>query len=514
MRAVPRAFVMIALVGLLAAACTSGAPAPSAGASDSPGPQPSATASPASSSAESPVPTAGKPTPAPGGSATIPPVETTTPTQTASPSGTVAPSETVAPVAGEPCGRDGAWVATIGYGLTCVDNDGWQVYTKASGPITSDRVLDVATCPDGQTWIATTAGLTVTDGTNWYDRSDLLSYKSPSHLACDPTGGIWFGYYGGVGHIDAADAVTWYEAANLGTGKYVDQVKGVAVGDDGTLWVATANSVASFNGSRWTVYEQGKGFAKLYYFEGLAVDQDGHPWVGFTDGVFTFNGRTWQSHTDRDLFQAKSFVVDSRNRVWVGTYARGVSVWNGTAWKTYNRASSGLSSDYIHSLATDARDRIWIGTEWGLSVLAGTTWTAYQMHTSALPDNEVGEIAVTGRGPTLPGLLTKHTGTMTGIVVAGATPAKGLKVEVCVEYLGFSYTGQTPCSGQPFVKSGVTGADGRFTIGGLPVGRYSLTVQKPDDSWVRLTDQFKIGDKETLVSEGEVTDLGEVDIAK
>ncbi len=466
---------------------------------------PTAAASPTETATAAPtsgpsIPASAEPTPSP----TEPPAE----------SPTAEPTETSAPLSAEPCASGGAWIGTQSYGLVCLDAGGWHAYTKASEVLRSDQLQDIVSCPDQRVWIATTLGLLVTDGEQWQDRSDAVESKSLSSLACDPQGGIWFGYYGGVGHLDATGTVTWYGAADMGTGKYVDQVKDIALADDGRLWVVTANSVAVLKGTRWTVYEQGHGFSKLYYFETIAVDHDGHPWAGMTDGLVTLAGSTWTSHTDRDLFQPQAIVVDTSNHVWVATYSRGISVWNGRTWTTYNRTTSGIPSDYTHSVATDSRGRIWVGTEWGLAVLTGTKWTAYQMHTSGLLDNETGVIAVVERGPTLPALLTKKTGAISASVVESGAPGKKLAVEVCVEYLGFSFSGDTPCSGQPYLKRGETAADGTFKISGLHVGRYSMAIQRADGTWVRLTDQFRIGDRETLVTEGQTTDLGELDITK
>jgi sugar lactone lactonase YvrE len=64
-------------------------------------------------------------------------------------------------------------------------------------------------------------------------------------------------------------------------------------------------------------------------------------------------------------------AVDPAGRVWFGTYSKGVSVFDGQAWTTYNTANSGLVSNQVNALATDGQGRLWIGTPSGLSVFDG-----------------------------------------------------------------------------------------------------------------------------------------------
>lgn len=67
-----------------------------------------------------------------------------------------------------------------------------------------------------------------------------------------------------------------------------------------------------------------------------------------------------------------ALAVDAGGRLWVGNQNRGVSVYNGAAWKTYGPLD-GCPGDRVFAIAADTdpqRGRVWIGTDRGL-----TCWT-------------------------------------------------------------------------------------------------------------------------------------------
>jgi len=310
------------------------------------------------------------------------------------------------------------------------------------------------------------------------------------------------------------DGATWFETAELGSGEFVDQVKGIAVSADGIAWALTPNGVASFDGSAWRFWEEGQGFEGTIFFEAIAVDAEGRPWVGYGSGVYTFDGTTWTNIEGADLSQVQAVAVDAGGRVWAGTYSRGVNVWDGSAWATFSREGGQLPSDNVKALAVDGGGRVWVGTEYGLAVFDGSAWTAYHMHTSGLVDNEVVAIGISGAGPALPALTETQPGTLTGTIVRDGDPLPEAFVEVCVEFIGSTFSGDSPCADQPFTKSTTTTADGTFILDGLPVGRYAITMRTPEGKWLRVTDQFSIGVEKATVEEGRTTDLGELDLSE
>jgi hypothetical protein len=447
------------------------------------------------------------------------PTDTATPAPVVEQTPTEAPSETPPPAGpagsaiGRPCDSShAAWIGTFGFGLNCLDDAGWHIYLQDQAPI-GNQIKDIAICSDRRAWIANSRGLAVTDGEFWNVFQGAWGYSSPEDVACDGAGGIWLTHFGGVSHYDGTDWTT-YEASELGSGQNVRLVKDVTVAPDGGVWVVTANSVAAFDGSAWTVYEAGKGFEKDYFFEKIVVDDKGRVWAAHSGGVWMFDGTRWMPHEGRHLSQVQALTVDAQGRIWAGTFSKGVSVYNDAGWVTYNRSNSQLSSDRVRSLAADVRGRLWVGTEWGLDVFDGQGWQVYHMHTSDLLDDEIYVLAVSGNGPALPSPMQKATGSLSGRIMKGPEPVRGVQVEACSELIGMMFSGPSPCSDNPFSRIVVTGDDGRFTFADLPVGRYGIAFQTQEGKWMRLTGSFGLGDKESLVNEGQQTELGEIDISR
>lgn len=413
-------------------------------------------------------------------------------------------------VASQQCGPGAAWVGLFGTGVVCLDAGGWKVYDKTNSAIRIGQTHDIAICPDGRTWIADSGGLVSTDGRTWTKHGEQMRYFSVAAVACGK-GGVWLVGYNTVGFFDGT-TLTEQPITALGKSKFVNMPKDVAVGPDGRVWVVTTSSVAVFDGSGWTYWEKGRGFTKDMFFEAITLDRKNVPWLVATSGVFRLAGGTWRNVTPSWMTQPKPIAVDLRNRVWVGTYSKGLAVYNGKAWARYTAKKGGLPSNNIRRLAVDAAGRIWVGTDWGLSVMSGAAFTTYHMHDSALTDNDIYALAVEGRGPALAKLAPKANGTLTGRLVKSGSAQSGLKVEVCVQFVGGLYSGATPCSDQVFHQLTTTDGSGRFTFT-LPVGRYALVFRNAAGKWVRLTDGYKIGDRQMLVAERGTFDMGDIDIA-
>ena len=80
---------------------------------------------------------------------------------------------------------------------------------------------------------------------------------------------------------------------------------------------------------------------------------------------------TWDSLTVKDGLPHSwiyDLFVDSKGRVWVGTWGGGLGVYQGGAWTTYGRRH-GLASENVTCIKEDAKGRIWAATSAGLNRL-------------------------------------------------------------------------------------------------------------------------------------------------
>jgi len=82
---------------------------------------------------------------------------------------------------------------------------------------------------------------------------------------------------------------------------------------------------------------------------------------------------------------ADNYVVaicqDSQGNVWFGTWADGVSRYDGKNWRTFT-PEDGLVSDAIHCMLKDSRDNLWFGSYsihgyYGISRFNGIRWQNY-----------------------------------------------------------------------------------------------------------------------------------------
>ncbi len=431
------------------------------------------------------------------------------PLSTALPATSGIPGAKRADAAGPAC------FGSFGYGVTCIENNEWVNYSRKNGALSGDLIKDIAVCPGGEILVLHALGLNLFNGTIWRRYEQGWGYGSSEAVACDTHGGFWVAHYEGVSHFDGLHWQTYTVKETLSSDpEAYGLVNDVAVAPDGVIWVVTVNSIAMFANETWTVYEEGAGFDDKYFFENIAFDSQGHPWITASLGLFTYDGLFWNFYPSQDISTPQSIVVDSQDRVWVGTLSRGLLVYENGSWLTFTPQNSPLASYNIIALAVDTAGRIWVGTAWGLHVIAGEKWTSYQMSNSDLVDDNIAVIAVAGTGPALPSVQEKAPGAITGrITDADGAPLADATLKVCVETIYSSYRGATPCEGHPYTRDAVSDADGVFTIDNLPNGFYNLAIQT-GETWMLYTTRSRSSSERFLVPAGETINLGEITVGE
>jgi ligand-binding sensor domain-containing protein len=421
-------------------------------------------------------------------------------------------TETSSQAALEPATVDSQGVGILcvgsGTGLSCLNENGWQVYTDENSDLPNNYLYAGAVCPDGQIAIAHISGVALFDGTTIKQISEIPNSSSPEGIACEADGSIWVAHFQGVSRY-ANGQWTTYGSEKLASGESANElVYDVKVAPDGKVWVVTSRSVALFENDAWTIFQEGQGFNGSRFFNALALDAKGRPWAAHSTGVDVFENGAWISMEKSDLSSPESVAVDSKGQLWFGTLIDGVYNFDGTSWAQHDRASETVLSNHVASISADSGGRVWFGTSYGLTVFDGAQWQTFLMKNSGLGDNNIAFVVSTKDGPALPPLEEKANGSLTGkLEKTDGTPLADATVEICVETLASTFTGDTPCSDQPFFLSTKTDPQGVFLIENVPAGYYVIVADTGGGNWAQLTDQFGISSERTLIQAGEARDI-------
>lgn len=185
------------------------------------------------------------------------------------------------------------------------------------------------------------------------------------------------------------------------------------------LWPRTASAAAPpSDGLRWLMYDTTDGLAANSVWA-LTVTANGEIWAGTTAGVSRWDGVRWRSygrgHGLGDEW-VTALATDRQGCVWAGTYGGGLSVWDGTEWRTLNRENSGLTNDWVTALLADDAGHVWVGTlGGGVSVWDNDTWHTYNAANSVLPRDWITALAQDAQGTIWAGVAGKGLCALGGI---------------------------------------------------------------------------------------------------
>ncbi len=192
-------------------------------------------------------------------------------------------------------------------------------------------------------------------------------------------------------------------------------VYAAAMDREGRLWFGfkNPNGAARFDGVEWKTFtSQSSGLGSGHVWD-IAVDQGGNVWFGTAGGgLSVYDGTLWKSFTMNDGLAGNhvyAVKIGPHGKIWCGCAPKpdtiiqegGVSVFDGKRFENYTSdyaqgeyvggGNSGLCDNRVYSIALDTKGRAWFGTKGGgICRFDGKNWQTFS-NATGLPVNEVGD---------------------------------------------------------------------------------------------------------------------------
>ncbi len=291
------------------------------------------------------------------------------------------------------------WVATRlgGVSLGLLDESKFTLFKHKPGdPMTlsSNYTAGFAQSPSGTLAVATDGG-----GVNFYD-ANTGNFSSLQHeignphsltsnkvlaLEYDGEKGIWIGMWsGGVDYYDFGTRNFRHYRHEEGNTRSLssNNIFEFFTDANGTLWVGTwGNGMLRYNPETddFTSFFNKRDKhhdLKIETVNKIEQDQHGNLWIASEfNGLFKYNPATDEAahYQPRDS-QGEivkqymyALLVDSQDRVWVGTGSSGLSLLDReTGTFSYFTRKDGLPNDGVVGILEDDQGLLWLSTNWGI----------------------------------------------------------------------------------------------------------------------------------------------------
>ncbi len=283
------------------------------------------------------------------------------------------------------------WVGTsLGvHEVDLANNAVVNTFTRDHG-LANEYVFAIGIDSDGYKWFGTNAG-----GMSRYKEGEWKTYF-PLHGLADywiyafanhPDGALWVGTWAGANRLDRkTDQMDTYvkELVN-------EWVYGLDVDKRGRVWFGTEGGVSMYDGKVWKSWTHDDGIGApnkdaLAFSTNTGLGtRDRHDLGVLNGGQATYNPN-----------YVFSLMVDSDEQVVVGTWGGGVSIFDGSSWRSLTSAD-GLAGDIVYSVLQGDDGVYWFGTNGGVSRYDGKSWQNYNTQ-HGLPGNDVYALAEAPNG--------------------------------------------------------------------------------------------------------------------
>jgi len=265
-------------------------------------------------------------------------------------------------------GNGDMWIGTSG-GLVQVIGEEWIEH-----PDFQNIEVHALHFNNGKIWVGTNTSVSEIDIEN--DPSNIISHTPvndvTNNIISDQSGRIWIGTaQNGIAVFDGNNWTNYNKNnSDLPDNTIKSLVSDATAG--GEIWIATDDGVVSTDEVNWNVYRSAGSDNTA---TGVAIDDDGTIWVSTSNDLahITIGQSTWTNQNIPDLPEGiQGLLIDGYGSKWLSTQ-EGFCKYDGYSCTVYNVTNSPLPNDDVQIIQQDNQGCFWIGTSGGLSILSALT---------------------------------------------------------------------------------------------------------------------------------------------
>lgn len=292
------------------------------------------------------------------------------------------------------------WLAT-NQGLKKYDNEQFTTFSKITGHLPSDDILDLAYDSQKNLWMAAGSAIVKYNGNSFCSYPLPTEYSSDIVYAVAPDGdNVWVGtrLNGLLRFCDGVFNKVVIERNGLATNQMYETS---CADNSGNVFFASEHCLSKYSDNNVWNHLFRSETRYIAAVTAASFDRHNRLWVAPNSAdtaLVTISGLDTtiihRSDTPFKSYQINKITFDSHNNLWVGTTA-GLYRYDGKLWSAYNSDNSPMPGDWVTALAVDLSDRIWISVfNQGLLCFDGQIWTKYDTDNSPLPYNYISSIQI------------------------------------------------------------------------------------------------------------------------
>ncbi len=273
----------------------------------------------------------------------------------------------------------------------------FHTYTTENSSLPDSSINGITIDGYDKKWFATSKGLVSLLNSDWtvYTMWDDLPMSSIDALDVDQNNILWLAISGfGLIRYDTVSSQT----ISTGDGLLSNNIDGIQVGDDGTVWTSSGMGICGYNDGDWTYYRSVDGPVSNYVSK-VVITPDDNVWFGTDSGITIYDGENWEHivQDNRDANRVSDMAVDNSGNVWTATDA-GIYVYpyDDTDNPTiYTMDNAPFPSNYLYCVDPGPDGSSWVGTSDGVKSLINGVWTTYNS-SNGLVSDYVASVATDG----------------------------------------------------------------------------------------------------------------------